>query len=86
MGWLFHRSHLKVKLGSMTPFHDLFQFNLLTWLLDFSIDNGWCGVMKKLLDIIFEGGVEARKHASIELPLFNMGLLHRAIKRTIGLW
>ncbi|KAG5038810.1 hypothetical protein AAZX31_07G216400 [Glycine max] len=81
MGWLLHRSHVKFKLGSMAPFHDLFQFNRFAWLVDFSMDHGWCAVMKKLLDIIFEGGVDAGEHASIELALLNMGLLHRAVKR-----
>ncbi|KAG4929460.1 hypothetical protein GLYMA_17G039600v4 [Glycine max] len=81
MGWLLHRSHVKVKLGPMAPFRDLFQFNRFAWLVDFSMDHGWCAVMNKLLDIIFEGGVDAGEHASIELALLNMGLLHTAVKR-----
>ncbi|RDX84617.1 Squamosa promoter-binding-like protein 1, partial [Mucuna pruriens] len=81
MGWLLHRSHVKVRLGPFAPIHDLFQFNRFMWLVDFSMDHGWCAVMKKLLDIIFEGGVDAGEHASIELALLNMGLLHRAVKR-----
>ncbi|KAK7388067.1 hypothetical protein VNO78_22871 [Psophocarpus tetragonolobus] len=81
MGWLLHRSHVKVRLGHMTPIHDFFQFSRFAWLIDFSMDHGWCAVMKKLLDIIFEGGVDAGEHASIELALLHMNLLHRAVKR-----
>ncbi|TKY54314.1 Squamosa promoter-binding protein 1 [Spatholobus suberectus] len=81
MGWLLHRSQVKVRLGPMAPIHDLFQFNRFVWLVDFSMDHGWCAVMKKLLDIIFEGVVDAGEHASIELALLDMSLLHRAVKR-----
>ncbi|KAK7363411.1 hypothetical protein VNO77_05554 [Canavalia gladiata] len=81
MGWLLHRSHVKVRLGSTAPTHDLFQFKRFMWLVDFSMNHGWCAVMKKLLDIIFEGGVDAGEHASIELALLDMCLLHTAVKR-----
>ncbi|XP_027330302.1 squamosa promoter-binding-like protein 12 isoform X2 [Abrus precatorius] len=81
MGWLLHRSHVKVRLGSMVPTHDPFQFKRFMRLVDFSMDHSWCAVMKKLLDIIFEGGVDTGEHASIDLALLDMGLLHRAVKR-----
>ncbi|XP_047169773.1 squamosa promoter-binding-like protein 1 isoform X2 [Vigna umbellata] len=81
MGWLLHRSRVKVRLGPTAPIHDLFQFNRFTWLVDFSMDHGWCAVMKKLLDIIFDGGVDAGEQASIELALLDMSLLHKAVKR-----
>ncbi|XP_061351469.1 squamosa promoter-binding-like protein 1 [Gastrolobium bilobum] len=81
MGWLLHRSHVKVRLGPMAPIHDLLHFNRFMWLADFSMDHGLCAVMKKLLDIIFEGGVHAGEHTSIELALLDAGLLHGAVKR-----
>ena len=81
MGWLLHRSRLKVRLGPLAPIQDLFHFNRFMWLVDFSMEHDWCAVMKKLLDIIFEGGVDAGEHTSIELALLDMGLLHRAVKR-----
>ncbi|CAJ1940716.1 unnamed protein product [Sphenostylis stenocarpa] len=81
MGWLLHRSRVKVRLSPMAPIHALFHFNRFTWLVDFSMDHGWCAVMKNLLDIIFEGGVDAGEHPSIELALLDLSLLHKAVKR-----
>lgn len=81
MGWLLHRSRTKVRLGPMAPIQDLFHFNRFTWLIDFCMDHDWCAVMKKLLDIMFEGTVDAGEHSSIELAVLNLGLLHKAVKR-----
>ena len=81
MGWLLHRSRLKVRLGSMVPVQDLFHFNRFVWLVNFSMDHDWCAVTKRLLDIMFEGIVDTGEHPSIELALSDMGLIHRAVKR-----
>lgn len=81
MGWLLHRSRLKVRLGPIAPVQDCFHFNRFTWLVGFSMDHDWCAVMKKLLNIIFEGAIDTGEHTSEELALLNMGLLHRAVKR-----
>ncbi|KAL1334331.1 hypothetical protein HN51_063264 [Arachis hypogaea] len=81
MGWLLHRSRLNVRLGTLAPSQDPFHFNRFVWLVDFSMDHDWCAVVKKLLDIIFEDGVDVGDHTSIELALLDMGLLHKAVKR-----
>ncbi|KAI5411604.1 hypothetical protein KIW84_056609 [Lathyrus oleraceus] len=81
MGWLLHRIRVKFRLGPATPVQDRFHFNQYTWLVGFSMDHDWCAVMKKLLDIIFEGEVDTAEHTSPELELLNMGLLHKAVKR-----
>ncbi|KRH37685.2 hypothetical protein GLYMA_09G082000v4 [Glycine max] len=81
MGWLLHRSRVKVRLGPMAPVQDRFHFNRFIWLVGFSMDHDWCAVMKKLLNIIFEGTVDTGDHASVELALLEMGLLHKAVKR-----
>ncbi|XP_028783232.1 squamosa promoter-binding-like protein 12 [Neltuma alba] len=81
MGWLLHRSRMKARLGPMAPVQDLFHFNRFKWLVDFCMDHDWCAVMKKLLDIVFEGTIDAGEHASVELALLDLGLLHRAVKR-----
>ncbi|KAK4265981.1 hypothetical protein QN277_026959 [Acacia crassicarpa] len=81
MGWLLHRSRVKARLGPMAPVQDLFQFNRFKWLVDFSMDHDWCAVMKKLLDIVFEGTVDTGEHASVELALLDLGLLHKAVRR-----
>ncbi|KAK7304052.1 hypothetical protein RJT34_15060 [Clitoria ternatea] len=81
MGWLLHRNRVKARLGPTAPVQDCFHFNRFTWLVGFSMDHDWCAVMKKLLDIIFEGAVDTGEHTSVELALLDMGLLHRAVKR-----
>ncbi|KAI4344714.1 hypothetical protein L6164_011908 [Bauhinia variegata] len=81
MGWLLHRSHMKVRLGPMAPVQDLFPINRFLWLVDFSMDHDWCAVMKKLMEVMFDGTVDAGEHTSKELALLDMGLLHRAVKR-----
>ncbi|XP_020234969.1 squamosa promoter-binding-like protein 1 [Cajanus cajan] len=81
MGWLLHRNRVKVRLGSMAPVQDRFHFNRFMWLVGFAMDHDWCAVMKKLLDIIFEGTVDTGDHASVEFALLEMGLLHNAVKR-----
>lgn len=81
MGWLLHRSQLKVRLGSMDPNSDLFSFKRFRWLIEFSVDHDWCAVVKKLLGIIFNGAVETGEHGSVEVALVEVGLLHRAVRR-----
>ncbi|MCL7048070.1 hypothetical protein MKW94_030960 [Papaver nudicaule] len=85
MGWLLHRCHLRSKLGDMDPNVDTFTFTRFRGLMEFAMDRDWCAVVKKLLDILFEGSVEAGDHASIELALSDMGLLHRAVRRNCRL-
>lgn len=77
MGWLLHRSHLKFRLGS-NPSH--FPFDRFRWLIEFSVDRDWCAVVKKLLDILFGGIVDAGEHSSLEIALRDIGLLHRAVR------
>lgn len=81
IGWLLHRSQLKFRLDHMDPNIDLFTFKRFKWLMEFSIEHDWCAVVKKLLDIVFNGTVDAGEHPSIELALIEMGLLHRAVRR-----
>ncbi|KAK7354511.1 hypothetical protein VNO80_19975 [Phaseolus coccineus] len=81
MGWLLHRNSVKVRLGPVAPVQDCFHFNRFMWLVGFSMDHDWCAVMKKLLNIIFEGSVDIGEHTSVELALLEMDLLHKAVKR-----
>ncbi|PWA89002.1 SBP-like protein [Artemisia annua] len=84
MGWLLHRSQLKIKLTSMDPNSDLFSFKRFKWLIEFSVDHDWCAVVKKLLGIIFSGTVDIADHGSVEVALVEVGLLHRAVRRNSG--
>jgi hypothetical protein len=45
------------------------------------MNRDWCAVVRKLLAIMIDGTVDAGEHSSIELALFDMGLLHRAVQR-----
>ncbi|KAI3841217.1 hypothetical protein MKX03_004921 [Papaver bracteatum] len=85
MGWLLHRCRLRSKVGNMDPNTDMFSFTRFRGIMEFAMDHDWCAVVKKLLDILFEGSVDAGDHASIELALSDMGLLHRAVRRNCRL-
>ncbi|XP_071692076.1 squamosa promoter-binding-like protein 1 isoform X2 [Rutidosis leptorrhynchoides] len=85
MGWLLHRSQLKVRLTSLDPNSNLFSFTRFKWLLEFSVDHDWCVVVKKLLAIIFSGTIDVTDHGSVEVALLDVGLLHRAVRRNSNL-
>ncbi|OVA13535.1 Transcription factor [Macleaya cordata] len=82
MGWLLHRSRLRSRLGDTDSSLDVFPSTRFRWLMEFSMDRDWCGVVKKLLEILFNGTVGSGEHSSVELALLEMGLLHRAVRRS----
>ncbi|GMP87342.1 hypothetical protein CsSME_00039755 [Camellia sinensis var. sinensis] len=83
MGWLLHRSRLKSRLGHFDPNSELFPLGRFKWLMEFSMDHGWCAVVKKLLDILLDGtaGTGVREHPFLKPTLSEMGLIHRAVRR-----
>ncbi|XP_042475626.1 squamosa promoter-binding-like protein 12 [Macadamia integrifolia] len=81
MGWLLHRNHVRSRLGQMDPNLSVFPFKRFKWIMEFSMDHSWCAVVKKLLDILFDGTVDASENPSVELALSEMGLLHRAVRK-----
>lgn len=83
MGWLLHRSHLKSRLGHSDPNSELFSLKRYRWLMEFSMDHDWCAVVRKLLDILLDGtvGAAGENHPFLKPALFEMGLLHRAVRR-----
>lgn len=81
IGWLFHRNQLKSRLGHLDPNENLFSLPRFKWLMEFSMDHDWCAVVKKLLDILQDGTVDAGGHPSLNLALMEMGLLHRAVRK-----
>ncbi|XP_063937983.1 squamosa promoter-binding-like protein 1 isoform X2 [Daucus carota subsp. sativus] len=81
MGWLLHRTQLKIRLGPNDPNLDLFSFKRFRYLMEFSLDHDWCAVVKKLLCILFSGIVDSGEHPNIERALLDIGLLHRAVQR-----
>ncbi|KAK1390315.1 squamosa promoter-binding-like protein 1 [Heracleum sosnowskyi] len=81
LGWLLHRNHLKFRLSTIAPKQDFFPFTRFRFILEFSLDHDWCVVVKKLLDILFGGNVDAGEHTSVELALLEICLLHKAAWR-----
>ncbi|XP_058083204.1 squamosa promoter-binding-like protein 1 [Magnolia sinica] len=81
MGWLLRRSHLRSRLDHKNAHSGSFPLKQFKWLMEFSMDHDWCAVVKKLLDVLFDGPVDAGGHSSVEMPLLEMGLLHRAVRR-----
>lgn len=81
LGWLLHRNQLKFRLGLMDPYQDLFPFRRFRCIMEFSLDHGWCAVVKRLLEILFGGTVDAGEHSSVELAVSEIGLLHRAVRK-----
>ncbi|XP_077240490.1 squamosa promoter-binding-like protein 12 [Tasmannia lanceolata] len=80
MGWLLRRSQLRSRLDHIDSPSDRFCFTRFKWVMEFSMDHDWCAVVKKLLDILFEGSIDAGGDF-VELALSEMGLLHRAVRR-----
>ncbi|CAA0841953.1 Squamosa promoter-binding-like protein 12 [Striga hermonthica] len=84
MGWLLHRNRLKHRLSGQSIVgidQKLFSFERFRWLAEFSVDHDWCEVVRKLLNILFDGTVDlGREDSNIE-KLLEIGLLHRAVRR-----
>ncbi|KHN00233.1 Squamosa promoter-binding-like protein 1 [Glycine soja] len=78
MGWLLHRSQLKLRMVSSV---DLFPLKRFKWLIEFSMDQDWCAAVRKLLNLLFDGTVNTGDHPSLYLALSEMGLLHKAVRR-----
>ncbi|XP_027366955.1 squamosa promoter-binding-like protein 1 isoform X2 [Abrus precatorius] len=81
MGWLLHRSQLKLRMVHSNSSVDHFPLKRFKWLMEFSMDHDWCAVVKKLLNLLLDGTVNTGDHPSLHLALLEMGLLHRAVRR-----
>ncbi|XP_027353530.1 squamosa promoter-binding-like protein 1 isoform X2 [Abrus precatorius] len=81
MGWLLHRSQMKSRMVHLNSGADLFPLNRFKWLMEFSVDHDWCAVVKKLLNLLFDGTVSTGDHPSLYLALSELGVLHRAVRR-----
>lgn len=81
MGWLLHRSQLKLRMVQLNSSEDLFPLKRFKWLIEFSMDHDWCAAVRKLLNLLFDGTVNTGDHPSLYLALSEMGLLHKAVRR-----
>lgn len=84
MGWLLQRSNLKVRSKQDNYSSDLFSLKRFRWLMTFAMDWEWCAVVKKLLDILFQGIVELGGCTPSELAL-SENLLHIAVEKNYKL-
>lgn len=81
VGWLLHHSHLKTRLKSKNHTVPKFPLGRFRWLMEFSMENDWCAVVKKLLGILCDGVVDAEGHSSIDAAMSTLDLLHVAVRR-----
>lgn len=81
MGWLLHRSSLRIRLRHVDGLGECFPFERFKFLLEFSMDHDWPAVLKKLLDLLFNGVVDSGSSPSAEKALLEMGLLHHAVRK-----
>lgn len=79
IGWLFRRSHLGLtsKVKSSPSCFSLTRFK---GLIAFAMDQEWCAVVRKLLDLLFQGIVELGEHSPDELALSEC-MLHNAVRK-----
>lgn len=81
MGWLLRRSQLRSRLEYLDRDPFCVPFKRFKWLVQFSADHGWCAVVKKLLDFLLDGTIAAGEQPFLKSALFEMGLLHRAVRK-----
>ncbi|CAH2057683.1 unnamed protein product [Thlaspi arvense] len=78
IGWFLHRS----KLGDSDPNPEAFPLTRFKWLIEFSMDREWCAVIRKLLNMFFEGAVgDSSSSSSSDAGLSELCLLHRAVRK-----
>ncbi|RZR79895.1 hypothetical protein BHM03_00005747 [Ensete ventricosum] len=78
-GWLLRRNHL-ISISQESKFSPkIFTLTRFRWLMSFAMNREWSAVVKKLLDILFSGTVDAGKKSPMELALAE-NLLHSAVQ------
>ncbi|KAI0493370.1 hypothetical protein KFK09_023486 [Dendrobium nobile] len=80
MGWLLRRSQLRFSSESENSCLETFSLLRFRWILRFAIDRDWSAVVKKFLDIFFEGNIETDGRSPNEVAL-SEDLLHYAVQR-----
>ncbi|XP_044956142.1 squamosa promoter-binding-like protein 1 isoform X2 [Hordeum vulgare subsp. vulgare] len=60
IGWLLQRSHSRATSSKAPQQHRVVGFLAarFRWLLSFAVDQEWCGVVKMLLDTLFQGNID----------------------------
>lgn len=79
IGWLLRRSQLRSKSESWNHCSEAFSFIRFRWILRFSIDHDWPAIVKRLLDILFDGIVDLGGISPTKTAL-SENLLHYAVQ------
>ncbi|CAL9048916.1 unnamed protein product [Musa banksii] len=78
-GWLLRRNHM-ISISRESKFSpSIFTLTRFRWLMSFAMNREWSAVVKKLLDILFSGTVDAGRQSPMELALAE-NLLHSAVQ------
>ncbi|KAG1365030.1 squamosa promoter-binding-like protein 6 [Cocos nucifera] len=78
-GWLLRRNHLKSRSEQIKSCPNAFSLTRFRQLMAFAMDRKWCAVVKKLLDILFNGTVDVSGQSPVELAV-SEDLLHTAVR------
>ncbi|XP_008810336.2 squamosa promoter-binding-like protein 6 [Phoenix dactylifera] len=79
-GWLLRRNHLRSRSEQIKYCPNVFHLKRFRQLMAFAMDREWCAVVKKLLDILFNGTVDVGGRSPVELAL-SENLLHTAVRK-----
>uniref|UniRef100_A0A0D3EMS7 SBP-type domain-containing protein n=1 Tax=Oryza barthii TaxID=65489 RepID=A0A0D3EMS7_9ORYZ len=68
-GWFLQRSHIRATSETPKDCTEGFPAARFRWLLSFAVDREFCAVIKKLLDTLFQGGVDLDVQSTVEFVL-----------------
>ncbi|KAG0477652.1 hypothetical protein HPP92_012371 [Vanilla planifolia] len=80
MGWLLRRCQLRSRSEVQSSCLELFSLVRFRWILRFAINHDWSAIVKKLLDILFEGNIDSGELCPTKVAL-SEDLLHYAVQR-----
>ncbi|KAJ8466182.1 hypothetical protein OPV22_028734 [Ensete ventricosum] len=79
LGWLLRRNHMRSASEETKLSQNTFTMRRFRRLMSFAMSREWSAVVKKLLDILFSGTVNADRQSPTELAL-SENLLHSAVQ------
>ncbi|KAJ0978690.1 hypothetical protein J5N97_014164 [Dioscorea zingiberensis] len=80
MGWFLRRSQLISRVKDVGSRSNSFPLSRFWWLMTFAVDREWSAVVKKLLDLLFQGNVDLGNVSPSGL-LSSSDLLHSAVRK-----
>ncbi|GJN05499.1 hypothetical protein PR202_ga23129 [Eleusine coracana subsp. coracana] len=80
IGWLLQRTHVQAMSDQAQCSRVGFSVGRFRWLLSFAVDHEWCAVVRKLLDIMFEGNIDLDFPSPVEFAQ-KLNLLFAAVNK-----